>query len=144
MTTEVTSQLRRVAAAARARLGRARAGARPRSRSTSFTTTSSTTQAGGHPDLRRSFTLDNPGDPEAAKNVIFNAPEGLFGNPNAITRCTPADFALDQCPPDSQVGLITVHANYEGDPNYLLGTAPSTTSCPEPTRPPASPSSCRP
>ena len=26
--------------------------------------------------------------------------------------------------PNSQVGLITVYANYEGNPNYLLGTAP--------------------
>ena len=36
----------------------------------------------------------------------------------------PADFALDQCPPNSQAGLITLHANYEGNPDYLLGTAP--------------------
>ena len=57
-------------------------------------------------------------------NVIFNAPEGVFGNINAITNCTPSDFALDQCPPNSQVGLITVYANYSGDPNFLLGTAP--------------------
>ena len=34
------------------------------------------------------------------------------------------DFALDQCPSNSQAGLITIHANYEGNPNYLLGTAP--------------------
>ena len=51
----------------------------------SFTTTSSTTQAGGHPDLTTSFTLDEPGRPRGRKNVIFNAPEGVFGNPNAIT-----------------------------------------------------------
>ena len=56
--------------------------------------------------------------------MIFNAPQGVFGNPNAITQCTSSDFALDQCPPDSQAGLITVYANYEGNPNYLLGTAP--------------------
>ena len=39
--------------------------------------------------------------------MIFNAPEGLFGNPNAITHCTSSDFALDQCPSNSQAGLIT-------------------------------------
>ncbi len=66
----------------------------------------------------------SPGAPEAAQNVIFNAPEGVFGNPNAITQCTSSDFALDQCPSSSQAGLITVHANYEGNPTYLLGTAP--------------------
>ncbi len=90
----------------------------------SFTTTSSTSQAGGHPDLETSFSLASPGEPEAAQNVTFNSPQGIFGNTNAITRCIPADFALDQCPSNSQAGLITVRANYEGDPNELLGTAP--------------------
>ncbi len=90
----------------------------------SFNTTTSTSQAGGHPDLETSFTLDNPGVPEAAQNVIFNAPQGVFGNANAITQCTSSDFALDQCPSSSQAGLITVYANYRGNPDDLLGTAP--------------------
>ena len=90
----------------------------------SFSVTSSDTQAGGHPDLSTSFRLESPGSPEAAQNVIFNAPEGLFGNPNAVAPCSSSDFALAQCSPDAQVGLVTVFANYEGDPNYLLGTAP--------------------
>jgi hypothetical protein len=81
-------------------------------------------QAGGHPDLTTSFTLGSPGEPEAARNVIFRAPEGIFGNPNAVTQCTSADFALDRCPSNSQVGLITLNANYEGNPDFLLGTAP--------------------
>ncbi len=37
--------------------------------------------------------------------MIFNAPEGIFGNPNAVTHCTSSDFALDQCPSNSQAGL---------------------------------------
>jgi hypothetical protein len=90
----------------------------------SFTTTMSTSQAGGHPDLVTTFQLEGPGAPEAAQNVIFNAPTGVFGNPFAITHCTASDFALDQCPPNSQAGLITLHANYEGNSNYVLGTAP--------------------
>jgi hypothetical protein len=85
----------------------------------SFTTTTTTTTAGGHPDLSTSFTLHNPGNPEAVQNVIFNAPEGLFGNPYAITHCTSSDFALEQCPSNSQAGLITVYAA-----SGLLGTAP--------------------
>ncbi len=56
--------------------------------------------------------------------MTFQAPEGIFGNPNAVTECTPSSFALDRCPSNSQVGLITVYASYEGDPNFLLGTAP--------------------
>ena len=90
----------------------------------SFDVSTSNTQAGGHPDLSTSFSLENPGTPEAAQDVAFNAPEGLFGNPNAVSPCSSSDFALAQCAPDAQVGLITVHANYEGNPNYLLGTAP--------------------
>ncbi len=90
----------------------------------SFTTTSSSQQAGGHPDLQTNFVLESPGEPESAKNVIFNAPEGIFGNTNAVTRCAPSDFALDRCPSNSQVGLVTVRANYEGEDDKLLGTAP--------------------
>jgi hypothetical protein len=90
----------------------------------SFSTASSDTQAGGHPDLSTSFTLEKPGAPEAAKNVIFNAPEGIFGNPYAVTHCTSSDFVLDQCPSNSQVGIITVRARYEGVDAYVLGTAP--------------------
>jgi hypothetical protein len=90
----------------------------------SFTTTSSDSQAGGHPDLITSFALKDPGSPEAAKNVVFNAPEGVFGNPNAITRCTASDFAQQECPVNAQAGIITIRGNYEGDPEHLFGTAP--------------------
>ncbi len=90
----------------------------------SFETTMSTNQAGGHPDLLTSFKLEAPGEPEAAQNIVFNAPTGVFGNPRAVTQCQPSDFAFDRCPPDSQVGLITLRANYAGNPEYLLGTAP--------------------
>ena len=41
-----------------------------------------------------------------------------------MPQCTSLDFALQQCQSSSQVGLITVHANYEGDPDFVLGTAP--------------------
>ncbi len=56
-------------------------------------------QAGGHPDLTTSFALAEPGQPEAAQNVIFNAPTGVFGNPRAITQCPTSEFALDAVPP---------------------------------------------
>ena len=90
----------------------------------SFQTKSSTTAAGGHPDLTTTFELESPGVPESAQNVTFNAPQGVFGNPNAITECTSVDFANDQCPSSSQAGLITIRANYEANSNFLLGTAP--------------------
>ena len=90
----------------------------------SFTTTSSDSQAGGHPDLTTSIALEDPGAPEVAKNIIFEAPEGVFGNPNAVSRCTAADFALKQCSVNAQAGIVTLHANYESNPEFLLGTAP--------------------
>jgi hypothetical protein len=90
----------------------------------SFSVSPSTAQAGGHPDIDVSLSLETPGEPEAAQDVIVNTTQGLFGNPNAITRCSSSDFALNQCASSSQAGLITVYANYKGDPNRLLGTAP--------------------
>jgi hypothetical protein len=90
----------------------------------SFVTTTSNSQAGSHPNLETSFSLANPGQPEAAKNITFNAPGGIFGNTNAVTECQAADFAHHECSANSQVGLITVYANYLGDPHFLLGTAP--------------------
>jgi hypothetical protein len=90
----------------------------------SFTTAASSSEAGGHPTLQTSFTLEEPGAPEAAKNVIFNAPAGVFGNTNALTQCAPSDLALDRCPANSQAGLATVRADYEGESDKLLGTAP--------------------
>src|SRR4029077_6849737 len=91
---------------------------------TSFEVTSSSTLAGDHPDLRTKLTLADPGDPEVASNVRVDLPRGMFGNPNASTPCTAADFAQQQCPVNSQVGIVTVSARYLDDPDTLLGTAP--------------------
>ena len=82
----------------------------------SFGVTTSTTAAGAHPDLTASFTLEEPGEPEAAENVTVNLPQGVFGNPNAIPTCTVSDFALFQCPMASQAGTVAVRANYLGNP----------------------------
>jgi len=89
-----------------------------------FETLSSSSVAGGHPDLRTKFKLNGAGAPEVAKDITFDAPQGIYGNPSSLGKCSALDAALVQCPPLAQAGLITVHANYLGDPNYLLGTAP--------------------
>jgi hypothetical protein len=86
-------------------------------------TESSDPQAGGHPDLFTEFKLGEVMN-KAAKTVTFEAPEGIFGNPNAVPRCTAADFARNECPASSQVGVITVWAYHNGNPEDLLGTAP--------------------
>ena len=89
-----------------------------------FTIASSRTQAGGHPDLTARVRLVNPGAPEVAKDVEVNFPSGLFGNPGAIVRCRAADFVVNHCAPGAQAGVITITANYEGNPNRILGTVP--------------------
>ena len=89
-----------------------------------FETVSSTSLAGAHPNLFTHFKLNRGPNEEVAKNVSFDAPEGMFGNPAVLTECAATDFALQQCPPNSQAGLITIHAAYKGNPNFLLGTAP--------------------
>ena len=91
---------------------------------TFFAVESTSSQAGGHPDILTSFTLKNAGEPEAAKNIRANLPGGLFGNPGAILKCGTPDFVLNACPPGSQAGVVTVYANHSGNPNFLLGTAP--------------------
>ena len=72
----------------------------------------------------RQFELDNPGQPEVRKDIVVEPAEGVFGNPGAIFKCRSADFAVNHCPPDSQAGIVTIIANYEGNPTNLLGTAP--------------------
>src|SRR5215213_6399818 len=94
---------------------------------TKFEVTPSTTQSGGHPDFETRFGFGNhgTGNPgEAAQDVRVHLPQGLFGNPNAVSKCPSDDFALAQCPTDAQVGVVVVRANYGGDDQNLLGAAP--------------------
>ena len=50
----------------------------------------------------------DPCDCNDAKNVTVHLPAGLIGNPHATPQCTIAQFASDQCPVDSQVGVAEV------------------------------------
>ena len=76
-----------------------------------FNVLPSTTQAGGHPDLAATFVMGTRGnDPEKgccadAKDITVSAPAGVIINPNATPQCTQAQFAIELCPADSQVGL---------------------------------------
>jgi hypothetical protein len=85
---------------------------------TQFFITPSTTQAGGHPDIRTAFSLVNYiSDPvpldkycgcNDAKNVDVHLPAGIIGVPDSIPRCNDADFGNNNCSPDSQIGLLAV------------------------------------
>ena len=82
---------------------------------TSFNITPSTTQAGGHPNIsieEQNLTRNSqPGLPQPncdcqdPKNITFNLPTGVVGDPHATPQCTQADFGEDLCQIDSQVGI---------------------------------------
>jgi hypothetical protein len=88
----------------------------------SFTVTPSQTQAGGHPNIE--MLLDLGAEPvESVKSVVLDGPAGLNLLPRSSPTCIAADFAAEECPSASQVGLATLHGDHEGDPGHLLGTA---------------------
>jgi hypothetical protein len=87
------------------------------------------TQAGDHPfqltsllDLNQKLE-ENPithvtqrAAPELLRDLQFNIPAGLIGNPNAIPQCTDVDFTsiesiANACRPDTVVGVATVTFN---------------------------------
>ncbi len=82
----------------------------------SFVTTSSDTQAGGHPDILFKVSFDNHYDPFLAdhcgcndvSDITVNLPEGLIANPHATPQCTRAQFGGNLCSPDAQIGMAYV------------------------------------
>ncbi len=82
------------------------------------------TQAGAHSNVNAALTLATPGAPETARSLRIGAPPGFFIYPEATPRCSTAGFGQFECPPSTQVGLVTVRAKHEGNPDFLLGTAP--------------------
>ncbi len=83
----------------------------------------STAQAGAHSDLSVSVAMEDPGEPEAAKDLLVGLPPGYFLYPSFNVRCTTAKFEEDKCPVESQVGTVTVHGYFLGDPDFELGEA---------------------
>lgn len=84
-----------------------------------FTPIPSTTQAGGHPDLTTVLDYGVPaqgyeycsrsyiilGCVHNAKDLDVKLPAGVIGDPHSTPQCTAAEFALDHCPSDSQIGI---------------------------------------
>ena len=79
-----------------------------------FTTEPSGTQAGGHPDIKIDFTLGTRLDPQipgscycnSVKTIIFDLPGGVIADPHAAAICNSQQFGLDECPADSQMGVV--------------------------------------
>jgi hypothetical protein len=86
---------------------------------TAFSVTSTTTQAGGHPDLTTSTSFQSSPSSDDVKDLIVRFPPGLLGNPTATAKCTQAQFAADTCPGGTALGSVTVTAN------AVLGVVPA-------------------
>ncbi len=82
-----------------------------------FTAGPSTTQAGGHPNIKFQMTFGNrisspqhgypvdPCDCSDAKSIFTDFPGGVVGDPHATPICTQVEFGSAHCPVDSQVGI---------------------------------------
>ena len=78
-----------------------------------LTATTTTTQAGGHPNARFSITykfrLDEPADPcycDDPRQVSFHFPTGFIGDPHAAPKCDLSAFSVANCPVESQIGMV--------------------------------------
>jgi hypothetical protein len=87
------------------------------------------TQAGGHPfEASTTMRFNRYTHPvyganwpeEPLKDTIVDLPPGLIGNSQAVPKCTIDKVMVNECPPASQVGLLSVSTNDEGFRNLLL------------------------
>ncbi len=81
--------------------------------------------------LRSSISFGQSGGVGSVEKAVLGLPHGLFFNPTAAPRCAAAAFDAFECPPVTQVGLVTLRAETGGEPTALLGTAPVYTLVPE-------------
>jgi hypothetical protein len=80
-----------------------------------FDASTTTTQAGGHPDVGirvevGTFATDGVEECfcNAIRDITVNTPAGLIGVPQNIAQCTASDLTDNICPTDSQVGVVAV------------------------------------
>ena len=93
---------------------------------------SSDAQAGSHPfQLTAAFALNETANPEVppalAKDVRFQWPAGLLGDPVSLPQCTESEFSTtffgltNECPADTAVGVASVTIDlHHGSPGSLL------------------------
>jgi hypothetical protein len=99
-------------------------------------TRTSSTQAGGHPDIEIHAAFDNrffhegpeaPGEPcnacQDPRDILTHLPTGFIGSPSQLPQCDLSDFATNECPSDTQVGVFGLFGlftgPYEGQPDPI-------------------------
>ncbi len=94
-----------------------------------FETSTSSTQAGGHPNVKLAMEFSSGANFEGIhdpRKVSTHLPAGVIGNPHAIPTCSLVAFSQGECPPASQVGIAGVYAffSFGRAPLYNLETKP--------------------
>ncbi len=86
-----------------------------------FEISTSSTQAGGHPNIstffevgtRNSQHIPPPScDCQDARTIRVDSPTGIIANPHATPQCTAVEFGTQHCPIDSQVGVAMTKATF--------------------------------
>jgi hypothetical protein len=98
----------------------------------SFTMSTTSTQAGGHPDVIFTYRFKNRSEPPQAdchcddpRLIITDSPAGFIANPHAYPKCQLDAFALGECAEESQVGVFTSFGSLsEAAPLYNMVTRP--------------------
>jgi hypothetical protein len=92
----------------------------------------STAQAGAHPDFTTAFSLKREANgelPSATKDTVIELPPGLLGNPTVVKECSVAQFASTDvetpgnttgCPPSAQIGTVEVELFRQGSTVTLV------------------------
>ena len=84
-----------------------------------FTTTTTSAQAGAHPDLTTvvGFDTELDGTPIGRnKDLTVTLPQGFLGNPQNVPVCHMGQLANNQCDPSTQVGMLTLNFSFMGSP----------------------------
>ncbi len=83
----------------------------------SLFTALSTTQAGAHPNITTSFSFNQNeinGSIGSDRDLSFELPAGLVGNPTAVPRCSMDQVIASTCPNDTAIGVATVFSSEIG------------------------------
>ncbi len=112
-------------------LGAGSAWAVPGAQIKMFEAEASEYQAGSHPNVFIRFEVSTHASlpktetgANSIKDAIVELPAGLSADPHSTAQCSASQFALNECPPDSQVGTAhpkVLASDTEGgyvDPNY--------------------------
>ncbi len=83
-------------------------------------------RAGSHPDrLQIDFKLETEGSGTSVRDIAVEMPPGLGGNPAAVPACPRQPHEEgEECPPDSQVGVVSFGSSGTLLPIFLLEPEP--------------------